>query len=80
MGRLIMTAITFDSWLQGQLDKGLVDIKFAILPGKGVCSDAVQDELLAAEAAIEAGFLKSAPQPTSRIPEEIASIIASTGH
>lgn len=75
-----MNTTTFDTWLSGQLDKGLVDIKFAILPGKGVSSDAVKDELLAAEAAIEAGFLKAAPQATSNIPDNISSIIAKVWH
>ena len=69
-------ATTFDTWLNDQLGKGLVDIKFAILPGKGVSSEAVQDELLAAEASIEAGFLKAAPQATSVIPSKIMGIIA----
>ena len=75
-----MNTTTFDTWLSGQLGKGLVDIKFAILPGKGVSSDAVKDELLAAEASIEAGFLKAAPQATSNIPDNISSIIAKVWH
>ncbi|QDJ35816.1 hypothetical protein CBR67_03650 [Bordetella hinzii] len=70
-----MNSTTFEKWLSDQLTKGLVDIKFAILPGKSVSSEAVQDELIAAEAAIEAGFLKPAPQPTSEIPENIFGII-----
>jgi hypothetical protein len=66
----------FDTWLNTQLTKGLVDIKFAILPGKGVSSEAVEGELLAAEAAIGAGFLNLAPQATSTIPPQFLSIIS----
>lgn len=70
-----MNSTAFDTWLSGQLANGLVDIKFAILPGKGVSVDAVRDELLAAEAAVKAGFLRSAPQPNSEIPDNILGII-----
>lgn len=75
-----MSTITFDAWLSKQFAEGLVDIKFAILAGKGVSVEAIQDELLAAEASIEAGFLKQAPQPTSMIPENIFRIIKETVH
>ncbi|ARP89800.1 hypothetical protein CAL14_05450 [Bordetella genomosp. 9] len=70
-----MNSAPFDAWLDGQLAKGLVDIKFAISPGKDVSSVAVQDELLLAESAIDAGLLREAPQPSSMIPENILAII-----
>lgn len=70
----------FDAWLNKQFAEGLVDIKFAVMAGRGVSVEAIQDELLAAEASISAGFLKNAPQPTSMIPDDIASIIKQTVH
>ena len=42
---------TFDTWLAEQFAKGLVDIKFAVIPGRGVSVEAIQGELLAAEVA-----------------------------
>jgi hypothetical protein len=67
--------VTFDSWLAEQVKEGLVDIKFAVMAGKGVSVEAVQDELLLAEATISSGFQKLAPHPTSIIPTNIASLI-----
>ena len=69
---------TFNTWLSEQFAQGLVDIKFAVLPGKGVSVEAIQNELLSAEAAIHAGFFRAAPEPTSRIPEEIALSVNKT--
>ena len=66
---------TFDNWLANEFTKGLVDIKFAITAGKGVSVEAVQSEVLAAEASISAGFLKQAPHPTSTIPANIAEFL-----
>jgi hypothetical protein len=63
---------TFDSWLAGQLEKGLVDIKFAISAGKDVSSAAVQGEVLQAEASIQVGNTDKAPVPTSMLPSSIA--------
>lgn len=74
-----MNATTFDTWLTKQFAEGLVDIKFAVLAGKGVSVEAIQDELLAAEASI-AQFDKSAPRPTSMIPAQIAEIVNATVH
>lgn len=71
---------TFDTWLSAQFAQGLVDIKFAILAGKGVSVEAIQDELLAAEASIKAGFLRSAPQPTSMVPADIFQCAENTVH
>lgn len=65
---------TFDSWLAKQFAEGLVDIKFAVLAGKGVSVEAIQDELMAAEASISQ-FQKPAPQATSMIPENIGKIV-----
>lgn len=73
-----MTTSTFDTWVSKQVAEGLVDIKFAVIAGKGVSVEAIQDELLAAEAAIGAGFLKMPPQATSMIPDNIAAIISQT--
>lgn len=67
---------TFDTWLAEQFAKGLVDIKFAVIPGRGVSVEAIQGELLAAEASI-AQFDKPAPQPTSVVPASIQRVIES---
>ena len=66
----------FDSWLAKQFGEGMADIKFAVLPGKGVSVDAIENEVLAAEAAISAGYLKTAPRATSMVPEHVASFVA----
>ena len=65
---------TFDSWLTGQLEKGLVDIKFAISPGKDVSSAAVQGELLQAEASIQVGNVDGAPVPTSMLTDSVTDL------
>ncbi len=70
-----MNTTTFDTWLTKQLAEGLVDIKFAILAGKDVSVEAIQRELLAAEASISAGFLRIAPGVTSMIPEQVSNLI-----
>lgn len=57
-----MNLSNFENWLEKQIAAGLADIKFAIVPGKGVSSEAVQDEILAAEAAISAGFFRELPK------------------
>lgn len=75
-----MNTSTFDTWFAKQIAEGLVDIKFAVLAGKGVSVDAIQGELLAAEASIAAGFLKHAPQATSMIPQNVMDVIAQTTH
>lgn len=71
-----MNTSTFDTWLAKQIAEGLVDIKFAVLAGKGVSVEAIQGELLASEASITAGFLKSPPQATSMIPQNVMDLIA----
>jgi len=67
----------FDKWFAEQLTSGLVDIKFAIVPGKGVSREAVQDEILAAEAAISSGFFRSAPKATSMNTPDVQAILDS---
>lgn len=66
----------FDTWLAKQFGEGLVDIKFAVVTGKGVSAEAIQTEVLAAEAAIASGYIKTAPSATSEVPEVIANFIA----
>lgn len=73
-----MNNITFDVWLERQFSEGLMDIKFAVLAGKGVSVEAIQEEILAAEAMISSGFLRSAPKATSMIPSDIFNIIKQT--
>jgi hypothetical protein len=73
-----MNITTFDGWLKKQFTEGLMDIKFAVLPGKSVSVEAIQAELLGAEAMISAGFLASAPQATSMIPDDVFHIIKQT--
>ncbi|VFR96473.1 hypothetical protein RAN3_1869 [plant metagenome] len=70
-----MALTNFDTWLSGQLEQGLVDIKFAVVPGKDVSSEAVQGEFLATEMAIQAGLIKDAPKPQSAVPEGIMDVL-----
>lgn len=71
-----MKTNSFESWFDGQVSKGLVDIKFAVTPGKGVSSMAIKNELLASEAMINAGYVKSiAPHATSVLPREVLDVI-----
>lgn len=67
---------SFETWFASQLDQGLVDIKFAVTPGKGVTSTAIKNELLAAEAMIGAGYVKvNTPHATSVLPREVMDVI-----
>lgn len=66
---------TFDTWLAKQFTEGLVDIKFAVVAGKGVSLEAIQKELLVSEAAIGMRLIKSAPQATSMMPEHISQFV-----
>lgn len=68
------THASFDSWLEGEFAKGLVDIKFAISPGKGVSSTAVHGELMQAEASLRFRKANKAPSPTSMLPEHVAEL------
>lgn len=70
-----MSTSNFEKWFDQQKAKGLVDIKLAITAGKGITNEAVQEELLAAEAAIAAGFLAKAPAAMSTTPVNIAEIL-----
>ena len=70
---------TFDTWIAKQFAEGLVDIKFAVMPGKGVSVEAIQDELLAAEASI-AQFTRPEPRPTSMMPANISEMFNSVTH
>lgn len=65
----------FDSWLAKELGNGLVDIKFAVAPGKGITTEAIQNELLAAEAMLAAGYVKTAPTATSVVPENVRQFV-----
>lgn len=66
----------FDSWVSKQIEEGLVDIKFAVVAGKGVSVEAIQNELLAAEAALSAGYTRHPPTATSEVPEAVAKFVA----
>lgn len=68
---------TFDTWLAAQFAEGLVDIKFAVLAGKGVSVEAIQQELLAAEASVTRFPDTPAPQPTSTIPSDVVAMMDS---
>ena len=74
-----MSANRFELWADQEIKKGLKDIKFAIMSGKGIHVEAVQEELLAAEALIAQGAIRvNKPHATSMIPDHIQSIISST--
>ena len=70
---------SFESWFEDQVNQGLVDIKFAVTPGKGVTSDAIKNELLASEAMISSGYVSPyPPYATSVIPDEVMEVINNT--
>lgn len=74
-----MSTNSFETWAANELQKGLVDIKFAVIPGKGINIEAVQEELIASEALISAGSLRAnKPRATSMIPQHIQDIISTT--
>ncbi len=67
----------FETWLAKEVaEKNLVDIKFAITAGKGVSVEAVQNQVLACELALEHGLEKSAPRATSVTPTHIREFAA----
>lgn len=68
--------VSFDSWLANERAEGLVDIKFAVLNGKGVSLEAVQSEVLSAEMFVKAGLVRPAPTATSMMPESIAAFVS----
>lgn len=70
-----MNTSNFENWFAKQIEAGLVDIKFAINAGKGITNEAVQEEILGAEAAITAGFLRKAPIAMSTTPDNISAIL-----
>jgi hypothetical protein len=70
----IMTT-AFETWHAKEVEKGLIDIKFAVVRGKGVSAEAIQNELLGSEAALAQGFLRPAPQATSMVPDRITAFV-----
>lgn len=66
----------FDTWLAKQIGDGMADIKFAVVAGKGVSVEAIEADVMAAEAAIAMKYTKAAPKATSMLPERIASFVA----
>lgn len=71
-----MTTNRFENWFKGQLDEGLVDIKFSVLAGKNVSVELIKQELLTSEANINAGNVNNAPTLKSEIPEKALGIMA----
>lgn len=65
----------FENWFAGEQAKGLVDIKFAVVAGKGVSLKGIQSEILISETMISAGLVQPAPQATSMVPERISSFV-----
>ena len=70
-----MSLSNFEKCFADECKKGLIDIKLAINAGKGITNDAVQEELIAAEASIASGFLRNAPIATSTTPADISAIL-----
>lgn len=68
----------FETWHAKEVEKGLIDIKFAVVRGKGVSVEAIQNELLGAEGALAQGFLRPAPQATSMIPDRIKAFVSAS--
>jgi hypothetical protein len=65
----------FQTWFDKEVEKGLVDIKFAITPGRGACVEAIQSEVLTCELAIAGKLTKPAPQATSMVPDHITAFV-----
>lgn len=70
-----MTANRFETWFKGQLEKDLVDIKFAVTPGKNVSVESIKQELLTSEANISMGNVNKAPTAMSEIPDGALAIM-----
>lgn len=62
------------TWFAQEESEGLVDIKLAVVPGKGISHEKISQEIIAAELAIKGGILRDAPSAKSSIPEEIMSV------
>jgi len=74
-----MTSFTnFETWFASEVERGLTDLKFAVVPGKGVSSEALQTEILASELAIASGAFREQPGVKSAIPEEILALMHRT--
>jgi hypothetical protein len=69
-----MNTSTLATWFAQETAKGLVDIKLAVVPGKGISHEKVGQEIIAAELAIDRGFTRDAPSAKSSIPEEIMAV------
>lgn len=67
----------FETWHAKEVEKGLIDIKFAVVRGKGVSVEAIKNELLGSEGALSQGFLRTPPQATSMVPDRIQAFIVS---
>lgn len=61
------------SWFEQETAKGLVDIKLAVVPGKGISHEKIGQEIIAAELALDKKVLRDAPGAKSSIPEDIIS-------
>ena len=69
-----MNTSTLASWFTQETAKGLVDIKLAVVPGKGISHEKIAQEIIAAELAIRSKVVRDAPSAKSSIPEEIMAV------
>ena len=72
-----MNTSTLASWFAHETAQGLVDIKLAVVPGKGISHEKIGQEIIAAECAINGKFLRDSPSAKSSIPQEIMAIFKS---
>ena len=66
---------SFENWFADQVNNGLVDIRLSVIPGKGMTSEAIKNELLACEAAIDAGRVREFPLYATVIPDDVMAVI-----
>ena len=67
---------SFENWFADQVNNGLVDIRLSVIPGKGMTSEAIKNELLACEAAIDAGRVREfPPYAITMIPDDVMAVI-----
>ena len=69
-----MNTSALATWFAQETAKGLVDIKLAVIPGKGISQEKIGQEIVAAELAIANKVVRDTPSAKSSIPEEIMAV------
>lgn len=70
-----MNNVDFEKWVEGEIQKGLVDFKVSIVGTPS--ADLVKSAILEAEAKIAAGMLRNPPTPIDPLPgADLSAVIA----